>query len=81
MNEYADSLFDLGQFKHSLDDELNKIYANPELTDAEVADFCEAANEMLESRGLDPMPYPDLTSRSIFFLYDEHELNNKGTTE
>ena len=81
MNEYADSLFDLGQFKHNLDSELNKIYANPELTDDEVKDFCDAANVMLESKGLSRLPYPDLTSRSIFYLHDQHELNTTGESK
>jgi len=79
MTEYADSMYSLGQFQRNLEQELQKIYDAPELSDEEVKDFVAAANQMLEEKGIAPLPYPDLTERSIELQYNQHALErNEG---
>ena len=65
LNEHAATMYELGRYQRDLEDELNKIYASPDLTDKDVEDFCLAANQMLEQKGLKPMTIPNLTRRSI----------------
>ena len=65
LNEHAATMYELGRYQRDLEDELNKIYANADLTDKDVEDFCLAANQMLEQKGLKPMAIPNLTRRSI----------------
>jgi len=79
MAEYADSLYSLGQFQRDIEEDLQKIYEAPEYSDEDVKDFCEAANKMLEEKGIAPMPYPDLTERCIELQYNKHALErNEG---
>lgn len=65
MNEFAKSMFELGRFQRDLESELNRLEENPELSDTDVESFCQAANVMLEKKGLPALPIPDLTRRSI----------------
>ena len=65
MNEHAASMYELGQYQRDLETELDRIHMNPEYSDKDVEDFCEAANELLKSKGLAPIPHIDLTRRSL----------------
>lgn len=65
MNEHAASMYELGQYQRELETELDRIHMNPEYSDKDVEDFCEAANELLKSKGLAPIPHIDLTRRSF----------------
>lgn len=65
MNEFAKTLYDLGQYQRQLENELNELHENPDLSDADVEDFFKAANKMLEQKGLKPMEIPNLAKRSI----------------
>lgn len=65
MNEFAKTLYDLGQYQRQLENELNELHENPDLSDADVEDFFKAANQMLEQKGLKPMEIPNLAKRSI----------------
>ena len=80
MNEFANSLYDLGQFQRNIEKELDGIYADNQISDDEVKDFCAAANKMLEEKGLDPIPYPDLTARSLELTHEVKEMNEKEQT-
>ena len=71
MSEYTESLYDLGRFQRDLEADLSDIYNAPEYSDAEVKDFCTAANKMLEEKGLNPLPYPNLTERSLELHYNQ----------
>ena len=60
-------LQDLGVYKMQLEREIGKIQREAEkeggreLTDDEVKDFVKAANKMLESKGIEPFEFNDLT--------------------
>ena len=70
MNEHAMSLFELGKYQENMRQQLNEIYNSPKYTDADVKDFCTAANMMLKDNGLQPLPYPDLTERTLELQYN-----------
>ena len=74
LNEYTTSLYDLGQFQRNLEEELDEIYNAEKFSDEDVKDFCTAANQMLEAKGLKPLPYPDLTERSFELHYNQQSL-------
>ena len=60
-------LQDLGVYKMQLEREIGKLQreaekeSGSELTDDEVKDFVKAANKMLESKGIEPFEFNDLT--------------------
>ena len=58
--------------------ELDKIYNSPDLTDAEVDDFCKAANKLLENKGLAPLALPDMSRRSVRLAYNERVAARKA---
>ena len=78
MNEQAAAMFELGRYQRDLEAELDKIYDNPDLSDAEVDDFCKAANKMLEGKGLAPLALPDMTRRSVRLAYNEKVAARKA---
>lgn len=65
MNEHATAMYELGRYQRDLEAELDRIHMNPEYSDKDVEDFCEAANELLKSKGLAPIPHIDLARRSF----------------
>ena len=78
MNEQAAAMFELGRYQRDLEAELDRIYDNPDLSDAEVDDFCKAANKMLEGKGLAPLALPDMTRRSVRLAYNEKVAARKA---
>ena len=78
MNEQAAAMFELGRYQRDLETELDKIYDSPELTDAEVDDFCRAANKLLEGKGLAPLALPDMSRRSVRLAYNERVAARKA---
>ena len=78
MNEQATAMFELGRYQRDLEAELDKIYDSPDLTDAEVDDFCKAANKLLENKGLAPLALPDLSRRSVRLAYNERVAARKA---
>lgn len=81
MNEHASSMFELGLYQRDLEKEIERIHTNPDYTDADVEDFCKAANELLESKGLPPMPFPDLTRRSIHIQRAQRQAEKRAERE
>lgn len=65
MNEHAAAMFELGRYQRDLEDELNRVRNNPDLSDADVADFFAAANKLRKERGLEERPIPNLTKRGL----------------
>ena len=78
MNEQAAAMFELGRYQRDLEAELDKIYNSPDLSDAEVDDFCKAANKMLEGKGLAPLALPDMSRRSVRLAYNERVAARKA---
>ena len=81
MNEHASSMFELGLYQRDLEKEIERIHTNPDYTDADVEDFCKAANELLKSKGLPPMPFPDLTRRSIHIQRAQRQAEKRAERE
>ena len=81
MNEHASSMFELGRYQRDLEKEIERIQTNPDYTDADVEDFCKAANELLGSKGLPPMPFPDLTRRIIHIQRAQRQAEKRAERE
>ena len=81
MNEHASSMFELGRYQRDLEKEIERIHTNPDYTDSDVEDFCNAANKLLESKGLPSMPFPDLTRRSIHILRAQRQAEKRAERE
>ena len=65
INEHAAAMYELSRYKALLDQQLREIRDNPDMTDNDVRDAFAAANEMLASKGIDPVRIPNLTSRAV----------------
>ena len=81
MNEHSAAMFELGRYQRDLEKEIERIHTNPDYSDADVEDFCKAANQLLESKGLPPMPFPDLTRRSIHILRAQRQAEKRAARE
>jgi hypothetical protein len=65
MNELAATMYELGKYQRDIEEELDKIHEDAAYSDEEFEDFCEAANRMLEAKGLPPLSFPDIARRSF----------------
>ncbi len=81
MNEQAAAMYELGKYQRNLETELDRIHANPDLTDQDVEDFCKAANELLAAKGLPQMPLPNLARRSIQLKHAQRRAERKAAQE
>ena len=48
---------DLGRYRQTLETEIKKIYNDTEMTDQDVEDSIDAANKMLEAKGIEPLKF------------------------
>lgn len=78
LNEHATAMYELGQYQRNLEEELNKIRANPDLSDNDVEDFCKAANALLASKGLPQMPLPSLARRGIRLKHAQRRAEKRA---
>ena len=85
MNEHAAMMFELGRFQNDLEDELNRVRNNPDLSDDDVKDFFAAANKLRQERGLPERPVPNLTRRGLLLqkrtLRAERKAVREGKTK
>lgn len=81
VNAYAKSMFELGRYQNDLEQELRKVHDDPDLSDAEVEDFCKAANQLLKQKGLAEMPLPNLARRSIRLRHNQIRAEKKAQRE
>lgn len=63
MNEHAKALYELGHFQQNLEQTLQMVRDNPDMTDADVEDAFKAANEIRKKKGLSELRIPNLTRR------------------
>lgn len=63
MNSTISELYTLGQYKRDLEEQVGAIRRNAEYTDQDVEDVVNAANQMLEAKGLPPMRMPNMLIR------------------
>ena len=77
MNQAGKELFELGQFKRDLELEIGKVRRDPNASDEDYSTLVEAANKMLESKGLPPMRQPSIFERQCA-LRCQAERNRKN---
>ena len=65
MNAFAGSMYDLGQYRRTLQDELGKIKRDASYSDKDIQDFVDVANKMLKEKGAQPIPMPKMVFRHI----------------
>ena len=65
MNAFADSMYELGQYRRLLQDELGKIKRDAQYSNQDVEDFVNAANKMLKDKGAQPIPMPKMVFRQV----------------
>jgi len=63
MNAEAKTLYDLGMYRHELQNQIAKVSNNPDMSDDDVRDFVKAANQMLEKKGAAPLRSPSFMFR------------------
>jgi hypothetical protein len=63
MNATISELYSLGQYKRDLEEQVGAIRRNAEYTDQDVEDVVNAANQMLQDKGLPPMRMPNMLIR------------------
>ena len=65
MNAFAGSLYELGQYRRTLQDELGRLKRDSTISDADIESFVNAANKMLTDRGAQPIKMPKMILRHI----------------
>lgn len=63
MNSAAKELYDLGQFKHDLELEVAKVRRDPNASDDDYTLMVDAANKMLDAKGLPKLRQPSIFGR------------------
>ena len=78
MNETAQQLYKLGQFKRDLENEIRKVKNDATASDDDYQIAVEAANKLLESKGLPPMRMPSLLMRHVSLSRNALKANKKN---
>ena len=65
MTETARTLYELGQYRSEIQDAVREYKNDPSKTDQDLCDYVEAANKMLEKKGLKKIAKPNLTLRHV----------------
>ena len=78
MNETAQQLYKLGQFKRDLESEIRKVKNDATASDDDYKIAVEAANKLLESKGLPPMRMPSLMMRHVSLSRNALKANKKN---
>lgn len=78
----------LGEVKRLMKEEVRKALADDSLTDAEVGDYINAANQLLESKGASPLRMNPVTVANIRYHFKrdsqsgaENKINVQGNSE
>ena len=67
MNQAAQELYSLGQYKRNLEHEIKMAQKDASKSDQDIKDIVEAANVMLEKKGLPKLRQPSMLYRKIAF--------------
>jgi len=65
LNEHMAALYELSKFEQNIENELNAVRNDPDVTDQEIEDLFRASNKMRAERGLPERKIPDFSKRSI----------------
>ena len=81
MNAFAGSMYELGQYRRMLQDELGKIKRDASFSDRDVQEYVEAANKMLKEKGAKPIPMPKMVFRQVSLKMAAAKAAEKARTE
>ena len=65
MGAHADAMYELGQYRRMIQDELGKLKRDAQYSDQDIEDFVNAANKMLKDKGAKPIPMPKMVFRHV----------------
>jgi len=65
MGAHADAMYELGQYRRMIQDELGKLKRDAQYSDRDIEDFVKAANKMLADKGAKPIPMPKMVLRHV----------------
>ena len=63
MAAHSRQLYELGQYKSNLESQIRQVKNDPKMSDLDVEDAVNAANQMLKDRGLPPIKMPNMLIR------------------
>ena len=66
---------DLARYKQELQQQMHEIVKSKEMTTKDMEDLLNAANEMLDAKGIAPMTFGPLTRRKIMMMREQQESN------
>ena len=65
MNDFTGSLYELGQYRRTIEEELTRLKKDETISDKDIVDFVGAANQMLTEKGAKPIQMPKMIFRHI----------------
>lgn len=77
MNQFSSELFELSRYRQNIDKMVQEVKMNPNMTDADVKDCVNAANEMLASKGLKPMSMPNMVFRQAALRFQAEKMKKE----
>jgi len=65
MSDFADSLYELGEYRRSIEENLAQLKKDESISDKDIEDFVNTANKMLTEKGAKPIRMPKMVFRHI----------------
>ena len=65
MNDFAGSLYDLGEYRRSIESDLSRLKKDETVSDKDIEEFVNTANQMLTGKGAKPIKMPQMLFRHI----------------
>ena len=65
MTEAAAELYELGKYRNELEKTIREIRLDPTKTSEDVIAFVEAANKLLQQKGIKPIKQPNMLIRNV----------------
>ena len=65
MNDFAGSMYELGEYRRSIEADLSRLKKDETVSDKDIEEFVNAANQMLTSKGAKPIKMPQMLFRHI----------------
>ena len=80
MSDFSNDLYQMGQYRRDLESEIRMIKNDPSKSDTDVALAVEAANKMLEKKGLKPIRQPNMLIRNVNLRRVRERQSKKSNT-
>ena len=81
MNEQAATLYELGKYRQSMEEELRQLRDDPTKSDQDVEDFYTAANQLLAKKGIQSKFNPSITHRAIRLKFLQRKAERQKQKE